>query len=104
MYQIMLCCSAGMSTSLLVNKMRQAAQEQEIDAQIDAFSVSEFDEQVGQYQVVLLGPQVKYLKDDLTQRAQPYDVPVAVIGMSDYGMQNGEHVLAQALELIETVA
>ncbi|CAG9297657.1 PTS sugar transporter subunit IIB [Celerinatantimonas diazotrophica] len=104
MYQIMLCCSAGMSTSLLVTKMRTAAEEQEIDVQIDAYSVSEFEQQVGQYQVVLIGPQVKYLKDDLTQRAQPFGVPVDVIGMSDYGMQNGKNVLAQAIELIQNKA
>lgn len=104
MYQIMLCCSAGMSTSLLVKKMRVAAEAQGIEAQIDAYSVAEFDEQVSHYQVVLLGPQVKYLLNDLTARAEPHGVPVSVIGMSDYGMQNGEHVLEQALELIKTVA
>ncbi|MFM2484459.1 PTS sugar transporter subunit IIB [Celerinatantimonas yamalensis] len=104
MYQIMLCCSAGMSTSLLVNKMKAAAAERDLDVQIEAYSVSEFDEQVGNYQVVLLGPQVKYMLPDLSQKAQEYDVPVAVIGLSDYGMQNGNNVLEQALAMIETAA
>ncbi|VEC47845.1 PTS system, cellobiose-specific IIB component [Klebsiella aerogenes] len=43
MYKIMLCCSAGMSTSLLVRKMVEAANERDLPVQIDAYGVSEFD-------------------------------------------------------------
>ncbi|STV69459.1 PTS system protein [Klebsiella michiganensis] len=34
MYKIMLCCSAGMSTSLLVRKMVDAAKERNLPVQI----------------------------------------------------------------------
>ncbi|KTG78166.1 PTS lactose transporter subunit IIB, partial [Klebsiella pneumoniae] len=54
MYKIMLCCSVGMSTSLLVRKMVEAANERDLPVQIDAYGVSEFDMQFPQYQVVLL--------------------------------------------------
>lgn len=37
MYKIMLCCSAGMSTSLLVRKMVDAAKERNLPVQIDAY-------------------------------------------------------------------
>ncbi|CAG8998243.1 MAG: PTS system cellobiose-specific EIIB component [Candidatus Celerinatantimonas neptuna] len=104
MYRIMLCCSAGMSTSLLVTKMRQAAAERELPVRIDAYSVAEFSEQVGQYQVVLLGPQVKYMLDDLQEKAKDYHVAVDVINMADYGMQKGTNVLEQALSLIDDAA
>lgn len=40
MYKIMLCCSAGMSTSLLVRKMVEAANERDLPVQIDAYGVS----------------------------------------------------------------
>ena len=59
MYKIMLCCSAGMSTSLLVRKMEEVAARRALPVKIDAYGVSEFDMQFPQYQVVLLGPQVK---------------------------------------------
>lgn len=49
MYKIMLCCSAGMSTSLLVRKMVDAAKERNLPVQIDAYGVSEFDMQFPQY-------------------------------------------------------
>lgn len=41
MKNIMLCCAAGMSTSLLVTKMEKAAKEQNIEAKIWAVPVEE---------------------------------------------------------------
>ena len=40
---IMLVCSAGMSTSLLVTKMEKAAEARGLDAEIFAVSASEAD-------------------------------------------------------------
>lgn len=100
MKKIMLCCSAGMSTSLLVKKMVEEARKREIDVEIKAFGVAEFAEQVGNYQVVLLGPQVKYMQDDLQKQADKYGIRVEPINMMDYGMQKGAAVLDFALSLI----
>lgn len=43
---IMLVCSAGMSTSLLVTKMQKAAEEKGIEADIFAVSASDADNQL----------------------------------------------------------
>lgn len=100
MNKIMLCCSAGMSTSMLVKKMISAAEARELDVEIKAFGAAEFDQVVQDYQVVLLGPQVKYMLSDLKQRASQYDIPVEAINITDYGMQRGDNVLDFALSLI----
>lgn len=101
MFRIMLCCSAGMSTSLLVRKMVEAAQERGLEVEIDAYGVAEFDSQFPRYQVVLLGPQVKYMLKMLSEKAAAQDIPVQPIDPMDYGMQRGEKVLDFALSLIE---
>ncbi|WP_085013763.1 PTS sugar transporter subunit IIB [Cronobacter sakazakii] len=101
MYKIMLCCSAGMSTSLLVRKMVDAAGERDLPVQIEARGVAEFDTQFPKYQVVLLGPQVKYMLPTLSQKAAAHGIPVQAIDMMDYGMQRGDKVLDYALSLIE---
>lgn len=101
MKKIMLCCSAGMSTSLLVKKMQASAQERGIEAEIQAFGVDEFATQVSRFEVVLLGPQVKYMQGDLQNKADPYGIKVEPINMMDYGMQKGDKVLDFALELID---
>lgn len=100
MYRIMLCCSAGMSTSMLVRKMEEAAAQQGIAVGIKAFGVAEFDEQFPHYQVVLLGPQVKYMLQSLTEKTAGQNIPVQPIDMMDYGMQRGDKVLDFALSLI----
>ena len=46
MKKILLVCSAGMSTSLLVNKRKEAAQAEGIEAEIWAVSQSEVDEEI----------------------------------------------------------
>ncbi|MDN6290340.1 MAG: PTS sugar transporter subunit IIB [Tetragenococcus koreensis] len=99
---IMLVCSAGMSTSLLVTKMQKAAEEQGVDTDIFAVSSSEAATQLENkdVDVLLLGPQVRFMKNDYEKKLAPKGIPIDVINMSDYGMMNGENVLQQALSLI----
>ncbi|HIG8795705.1 TPA: PTS sugar transporter subunit IIB [Raoultella terrigena] len=101
MKKIMLCCSAGMSTSLLMKKMIDEAEKRSLAVEIRAFGVAEFAEQVAHYQVVLLGPQVKYMQKDLQKQADRYGILVEPINMMDYGMQKGGAVLDFALALID---
>ena len=100
---IMLVCSAGMSTSLLVTKMQKAAEAQGIESDIFAVSASEADANLANkdVNVLLLGPQVRFMKGQFEQKLAPMNIPLEVIDMKDYGMMNGENVLKQALSLIE---
>lgn len=103
MVRIMLCCSAGMSTSMLVRKMVEAAKERELEVDIEAYGVAEFDNQFPHYQVVLLGPQVKYMLKTLSEKAAAQGIPVQPIDPMDYGMQRGDKVLDFALSFINAV-
>lgn len=95
MIRIMLCCASGMSTSLLVEKMKKAALEQGIEAEIWAVGANE----VKATDIILLGPQVRYAQRKIESEAP--GVPVAHIDMKDYGMMNGQSVLKQALAILE---
>ncbi|WP_304206967.1 PTS sugar transporter subunit IIB [Fusobacterium perfoetens] len=101
MKKILLCCSAGMSTSLLVTKMRKVAEERGIEVEIDAVALELFDENLTKYDIFLLGPQVKFKKTDFQKKADPYNKKVEVINMIDYGTMNGAKVLDFALNLIK---
>ena len=50
--------------------------------------------------VLLLGPQVRFMKADFEKRLEPKGIPLDVINMADYGMMNGEKVLDQEITLI----
>lgn len=105
MKTIMLVCSAGMSTSMLVTKMKKAAEEKGVDVDIFAVGASDADNKLANINVnvVLFGPQVRYLKAQFAEKLQPMKIPFEVINMSDYGTMNGNQVLAQALDLIKGV-
>ena len=56
----LLVCAAGMSTSLLVNRMKEAAVTKEIEFQIEAHPVGQIEKYGEAADVILLGPQVRY--------------------------------------------
>ena len=99
MITIRLFCAAGMSTSLLVNKMKEAAKAKGIDAEIAAFPEAQMDKHLDSMDVALLGPQVGYTLGKAKKLCEPKGIPVEVIPMVDYGMMNGAKVLELALKL-----
>ncbi|VBB05160.1 phosphotransferase system eiib component type 2/3 [Lucifera butyrica] len=99
MKRIMLVCSSGMSTSLLVDKMNQAAAVMGVDAEINAAAEADFYKHVNQVDVLLLGPQVKFLLEKMKNMLEPKGIAVGVIDRIDYGTMNGENVLRHALNL-----
>lgn len=98
MKKILLVCNAGMSTSMLVAKMKKAAEAKGVDASIEAKSLAEAKKEITEVDIVLLGPQIRYELNNVKKIAG--SVPVEAIDMRDYGMMNGEKVLAHALEVI----
>ncbi|GAF20383.1 MULTISPECIES: PTS sugar transporter subunit IIB [Shouchella] len=98
---ILLVCSAGMSTSMLVTKMREAAEMKGVTCDIDAVSASQLNDHLEKVDVLLIGPQVRYMQAQITKQAEPYNVKVDLINQMDYGMMKGENVLNQAIQLAE---
>lgn len=97
MKNILLVCSAGMSTSMLVKKMEAAAADQGIEAHIWAVGDAASDAELPKADIVLLGPQVRYLKKKMEAKVAGR-IPVEVIEMKDYGSMNGKGVLESALK------
>lgn len=94
---ILLACSGGFSTSMLVERMKKVAKEKNLDVVIEATAESNIDILVENVDIILLGPQMAHAEKDLKRM---YSVPIFTIDMFDYGMMNGEKVLNTALELI----
>ncbi|ROP62033.1 PTS system cellobiose-specific IIB component [Enterobacter sp. BIGb0383] len=101
MNKIFLCCAAGMSTSIVVKKMKQAASEKGIDAEIIAVSIEEFAATLPHYDCCLLGPQIKYKLAEFSAIARREGKPISIINSMDYGMLKGEKILDDALNMIK---
>lgn len=101
MYRILLLCNAGMSTGLVMKKMKEAAQKKELEVEIDAKGVEEFEDNLKKYDIFLLGPQVRFKKAELNEKAKKVNKIVETMDTLDYGMMRGESILDFALELLK---
>ena len=103
MKKIMLVCSAGMSTSLLVTKMEQAAEKAGDEVEIFALPMSDGINRLSTVDCALLGPQVRFNLGKIKEEAAKVNpgLPVDVIDMKDYGMMNGEKVYNYAKKLMD---
>jgi PTS system cellobiose-specific IIB component len=103
MKKIYLFCSAGMSTSMLASQMQNVADKHNLPLSVKAFphySLSEIIE-TDRPDVILLGPQVKYMLAQTVDQYGSSGIPIALIDAQDYGMMNGEKVLKSAIRLMK---
>ena len=100
MKKILLVCSAGMSTSLLVTKMQSAAKEKGIEIEISALPVAECSSVIDTVDIVLLGPQLRFQKPQVEKLVNGR-IPVEVIDMRLYGTMNGKAILEDTLNKIK---
>lgn len=96
---ILLACGLGASTSLLVNKMRKAAENQGKDYKIEAVAKPQISSVASDYDVILIGPQITFALNSIKDQVAGKGIPVDVIKAQDYGMCDGEKVLAHAEKL-----
>lgn len=88
-------CSAGMSTSLLATKMQEEANNRQLDFEILAYPISEIDNFINEIDFIVLGPQVRFMADEI--RSKCNDKPVIVLPMNIYGLMDGEKALDEVI-------
>lgn len=98
MKKIVLLCNGGMSTSMMVSRMREEAAKLNIECIINAYALTAAKEMASDADAVLVGPQVKHKIAQI--QADCPGVPVEAINMRDYGVMNGANVLKQALKMM----
>lgn len=99
MLTITLLCNLGMSTSMLIDKITKAANDQGLKVDVDALPFDKASERLNRTDILLLGPQVRYL---ITKFRKDYGDKIPVIetiNMSDYALLNGEKILKDSLVL-----
>lgn len=99
MKKVLFVCSAGMSTSLLVEKTKKAADERGLSIDIIALSEAESKSHLNDCSVILLGPQVRFLLGSIKKSVEGKDIKVDVIDSVAYGRMDGDKVLDQILSI-----
>ena len=99
MLKVMFVCCAGMSTSLLVEKVNQAAAGRGLDIEAYAVGETEAIRDLSQADILLLGPQVKYLENRFRKSLGDSKTKLGVVDMRAYGLMDGEKVLEQIIAM-----
>lgn len=94
---ITLFCSAGMSTSMFAKKMQEAADERGLNYEIEAYGLAEVDEKGPDADIILIGPQARYIVSEVAEKFP--NTPVKDIPMQMYGLMQGEKGLDFAMKL-----
>ena len=98
MKRIVLLCAAGMSTSLLVRKIREAAEKKNYECTVNAYAIAEAESFKDSADIMLLGPQVRFQLNNVKDACP--GVPVESIDPGLYGQMNGEKVLEHIISIL----
>ncbi|AGB42410.1 phosphotransferase system cellobiose-specific component IIB [Halobacteroides halobius DSM 5150] len=102
---ILLVCAMGASTGVMVNKMKKKVQEKdefnEDEFKIEAVATEELKDRVDEFEVVLLGPQIRFKEAEYKKMCEPKGIKVGVIDSRAYGTMNAEAVLNQAADMVK---
>jgi cellobiose PTS system EIIB component len=92
--KVILVCAAGMSSSLLVVRILEAAKKRGINLDIDSTTTAELDlRRINQYDAIMLGPQVRYYKKRIEESGNPRHIPIITIDFQTYGLAKGDDCL-----------
>ncbi len=98
MLTITLICNLGMSTSVLVDKMAAYTKGKGIEADIEARAFQRVEDRIEQTDILLIGPQVRYLAKKFQEQYGEKIPVIQTMDMSDYALQNVEKIFERAYQ------
>ena len=95
----LLLCFGGFSTGLMKTKLEEQAKKQGyVDTTFYATAISEAEADICDYDVYLLGPQVRYAYEDIKKLTK--NKPLIQISTQDFGLMCADNVWKQIEEAI----
>lgn len=92
--KITLACAGGVSTSILCSRLVDEAKKSGYELDCKAYGANSLtDEIVKGSVVILMGPQVCYMEDEVAEKFP--DIPVRLMSMMDYGTMNAKNIFAE---------
>lgn len=97
MTNVLLICGGGASSGFMAASIRKAAKKRKKEIQVQARSEAELSEHIDTTDILLIGPHLAYMEEEIKQELGTSKAKVKVIPQSIYGRLDGE----KALNLIE---
>ncbi len=102
--RVLLVCAFGFSTALLEARITEAAKAAGVNLDIrgdtvDGIPLIDFEKKI--FDVILLAPQVRFMRKRIAQRVAPFNIVVQVLDPMAFGMMDGELLFRQILEALQ---
>lgn len=98
MINVLISCSGGFSSSLVISKFKEAAKKGNIEVNAWAINSGDYDDNVNKADIVLVAPQIRYMYPRFKEKADKLGIPCIMVSQEDYGRCNGQHILETVLE------
>ncbi|MGL5687068.1 MAG: PTS sugar transporter subunit IIB [Vagococcus fluvialis] len=101
MKNVLLICGGGASSGFMAANMRKAAKKQQLELNIQARSESELEDHLDTTDILLIGPHLSYMEDDIKSQLGDRNIKVAVIPQIIYGPLDGQKAVQLVLDMDE---
>lgn len=96
--KILILCNAGMSSSILTKKIKEASEKQNKKIIVSAKSMADVEDEKGNWDICLVAPQIMYAVENIKS---VLNIPTQVIDFKCYAMSDGEKILESAVLLFQ---
>lgn len=96
---IILTCNEGMSTSIMANKMRKYAEEKGYSLNVYAINIGRIEEEYEKADLILLGPQVVYMRETIIKNIND-SRPVVAINADYFSRLDGKSAIEDAVSIL----
>ncbi|MCY6371881.1 PTS sugar transporter subunit IIB [Clostridium ganghwense] len=95
--KVLMVCSGGMSSAIVVKAIKGEADKQGFNLEIKAVGTGEFEEELknGNYDMAIVAPQVKHRFKTFQEQSKPYDIPIEMVVPMGYTPIGAPKVLNQ---------
>lgn len=101
--KVLMVCSGGMSSSIVVKALKKEADNQGEDLEIKAVGTSEFEDELkDNYDMALVAPQVRHRFDSFKEIADENNVPCEVIPPQSYTPMGAPKLLKQIQDAVKS--
>ena len=100
MLKVAVICELGMTSSLIMTKMEQAATAKGIELEVNAYPLDEIGDHLD-VDAILVSPQVRFRMGEVQKVVGDRKIAVELIPIRDYGMGKGDKILDLTVAAVE---
>lgn len=102
MTKILLVCSGGMSSTIVVKTIEKEAAIEGMEVEVKAVGTGQYDEEVRNgWNIVLVAPQVRHRMPVFEGIAKELNIPIALISPQGYSPMGGKKVMEQIKSILK---